>query len=185
MDKFETAPACLTQSRIEDLAGVVNLKEFEELRRRLESRQGDHHREVIHTLRKKNPSSKIIRKSGILEALRRRKDIPEGLELYNEWKRLLEKRKDSSTTDQIEVKYDNETEKIRNKSNELMLKSVSECCNSKRRTIFPKERGILLNLEKSIFRQCDNKSTKKYRRLSRKIIFALRNQTNIDEDILL
>ncbi|XP_071745472.1 transcription elongation factor A N-terminal and central domain-containing protein 2-like [Lepeophtheirus salmonis] len=97
----ETAAACLTQSRIEDLAGVVNLKEFEELRRRLESRQGDHHREVIHTLRKKNPSSKIIRKSGILEALRRRKDIPEGLELYNEWKRLLEKRKDSSTRDQV------------------------------------------------------------------------------------
>eukprot|EP00096_Caligus_rogercresseyi_P006805 TRINITY_DN2367_c0_g1_i1.p1 TRINITY_DN2367_c0_g1~~TRINITY_DN2367_c0_g1_i1.p1 ORF type:complete len:215 (+),score=73.71 TRINITY_DN2367_c0_g1_i1:134-778(+) len=165
-----------SQSRIEDCSGVVHLKDLERLQALLEEEEDSSQEDLKERLEKisrKKPSSKILKESGILKSLKKRRhSLPEAKQVYSHWKELLKRRERLQSTP-IQVAYDLASERIRQKSNDLFIKSVSPTHPH----LSAKQRQILLNLEKELFRACDCKSTNQYRRLSRKIIFALKEES--------
>jgi hypothetical protein len=158
------------------LSGVVIIQDIHKQKKILESssRSSEDKLSVLEELSGKSPGTQILIETGIGKTVNRlRKDTDTSIsiaaeQLYIQWKQLLETRVEKSQQN-IEVKSDLETERLRTSSNRFLQKSLET--NQIRDS---KETAALI--EKHIYKTSNRLVGKDYRRLSRKVVFALKRE---------
>ena len=124
------------QRRLSDLQGVVVLKDLEKSVKKLKDPnvEDEEKLKILKTLRKKQPSTEIIKSTGVGKVLRKLLrnstsssevvDAAQDLEHY--WKNLVERRVELSFGNKPEVATDLETQNIREKARALFFKAYRE-----------------------------------------------------------
>lgn len=124
------------QRRLSDLQGVVVLKDLEKSVKKLKDPnvEDEEKLKILKTLRKKQPSTEIIKSTGVGKVLRKLLrnstsssevvDAAQDLEHY--WKNLVERRVELSFGNKPEVATDLETQTIREKARALFFKAYRE-----------------------------------------------------------
>ena len=175
------------QRKLSDLNGVVNLDHLQDSLRKLQDPEVPcpEKIKVLKSLKTKKPATEIIKTSGIGKVVRKlTKEGPDplkaaALELYIDWKRLIEKRVETKHRSKyIEVDCDEETNLARRSTLSLMKQAAGT--HQSLSTSTP----VLVQIEKALFRACKNILSKKYRRSSIRIVRALKTfvpQYNLKE----
>ena len=124
------------QRRLSDLQGVVVLKDLEKSVKKLKDPnvEDEEKLKILKTLRRKQPSTEIIKSTGVGKVLRKLLrnsasssevvDAAQDLEHY--WKNLVERRVELSFGNKPEVATDLETQTIREKARGLFFKAYRE-----------------------------------------------------------
>ena len=124
------------QRRLSDLQGVVVLKDLDKSVKKLKDPnvEDEEKLKILKTLRKKQPSTEIIKSTGVGKVLRKLLrnstsssevvDAAQDLEHY--WKNLVERRVELSFGNKPEVATDLETQNIREKARALFFKAYRE-----------------------------------------------------------
>ena len=124
------------QRRLSDLQGVVVLKDLEKSVKKLKDPNVEEEEKlkILKTLRKKQPSTEIIKSTSVGKVLRKLLrnstsssevvDAAQDLEHY--WKNLVERRVELSFGNKPEVATDLETQNIREKARALFFKAYRE-----------------------------------------------------------
>ena len=124
------------QRRLSDLQGVVVLKDLEKSVKKLKDPnvEDEEKLKILKTLRRKQPSTEIIKSTGVGKVLRKLLrnstsssevvDAAQDLEHY--WKNLVERRVELSFGNKPEVATDLETQNIREKARALFFKAYRE-----------------------------------------------------------
>jgi len=177
----------LKQTTLQSLAGVVVIEELEQAKKVLESEHENAERklEVLSRLKSKKPSKEVLVKVGIGKTVKKlSKDFGETEEtdpnqarlrrlsykVYKAWKTELE-RKVELQRNKVTVQSDKETERLRTKAVEFLLTSIERNKENK-----SEHREISEKIESEIFSQSKCLVNSQYRKLSRKIVFGLKNQ---------
>jgi DNA gyrase/topoisomerase IV subunit B len=174
--KYSNSKKSNKQRTLESLSGVVIIQDIHKQKKILESssRSSEDKLSVLEELSGKSPGTQILIETGIGKTVNRlRKDTDTSIsiaaeQLYIQWKQLLETRVEKSQQN-IEVKSDLETERLRTCSNRFLQKSLE--ANLIRDS---KETAALI--EKHIYKTSNRLVGKDYRRLSRKVVFALKRE---------
>ena len=124
------------QRRLSDLQGVVVLKDLEKSVKKLKDPNVEEEEKlkILKTLRKKQPSTEIIKSTGVGKVLRKllrnsassSKVVEAAQELEDYWKNLVERRVELSFGNKPEVATDLETQNIREKARALFFKAYRE-----------------------------------------------------------
>ena len=124
------------QRRLSDLQGVVVLKDLEKSVKKLKDPnvEDEEKLKILKTLRKKQPSTEIIKSTGVGKVLRKllRKNtsslevVEAAQELEDYWKNLVERRVELSLGNKPEVATDLETQTIREKARASFFKTYRE-----------------------------------------------------------
>jgi len=178
----------LKQTTLQSLAGVVVLEDFEKAKKVLESETETTERKiaVLNSLKNKKPSKEVLVKVGIGKTIKKLGKEPFVAEsktdpshaklrrlsykIYKTWKSELE-RKVELKRNQVSVKCDKETERLRTAAVEFLITSIDR--NDKENK--SEHRKISENIEKEIFAQSKCLVNSQYRKLSRKVVFGLKN----------
>ena len=124
------------QRRLSDLQGVVVLKDLEKSVKKLKDPnvEDEEKLKILKTLRKKQPSTEIIKSTGVGKVLRKLlrnntsslEVVEAAQELEDYWKNLVERRVELSFGNKPEVATDLETQTIREKARALFFKAYRE-----------------------------------------------------------
>ena len=124
------------QRRLSDLQGVVVLKDLEKSVKKLKDPnvEDEEKLKILKTLRKKQPSTEIIKSTGVGKVLRKllrnsassSKVVDAAQDLEHYWKNLVERRVELSFGNKPEVATDLETQNIREKARALFFKAYRE-----------------------------------------------------------
>ena len=124
------------QRRLSDLQGVVVLKDLEKSVKKLKDPnvEDEEKLKILKTLRKKQPSTEIIKSTGVGKVLRKllrnsassSKVVEAAQELEDYWKNLVERRVELSLGNKPEVATDLETQTIREKARASFFKTYRE-----------------------------------------------------------
>ena len=124
------------QRRLSDLQGVVVLKDLEKSVKKLKDPNVEEEEKlkILKTLRKKQPSTEIIKSTGVGKVLRKllrnsassSKVVDAAQDLEHYWKNLVERRVELSFGNKPEVATDLETQTIREKARGLFFKAYRE-----------------------------------------------------------
>ena len=124
------------QRRLSDLQGVVVLKDLEKSVKKLKDPNVEEEEKlkILKTLRKKQPSTEIIKSTGVGKVLRKllrnsassSKVVEAAQELEDYWKNLVERRVELSFGNKPEVATDLETQTIREKARASFFKTYRE-----------------------------------------------------------
>ena len=124
------------QRRLSDLQGVVVLKDLEKSVKKLKDPnvEDEEKLKILKTLRKKQPSTEIIKSTGVGKVLRKllrnsassSKVVDAAQDLEHYWKNLVERRVELSFGNKPEVATDLETQTIREKARGLFFKAYRE-----------------------------------------------------------
>ena len=124
------------QRRLSDLQGVVVLKDLEKSVKKLKDPnvEDEEKLKILKTLRKKQPSTEIIKSTGVGKVLRKLlrnntsslEVVEAAQELEDYWKNLVERRVELSFGNKPEVATDLETQTIREKARGLFFKAYRE-----------------------------------------------------------
>ena len=124
------------QRRLSDLQGVVVLKDLEKSVKKLKDPnvEDEEKLKILKTLRKKQPSTEIIKSTGVGKVLRKllrnsassSKVVDAAQDLEHYWKNLVERRVELSFGNKPEVATDLETQTIREKARALFFKAYRE-----------------------------------------------------------
>lgn len=182
----------LKQSTLQSLAGVVVIEELEEAKRILESDEESVERkiQVLKRLRHKKPCKEILVKVGIGKSVRKigKKCFSTTGELsesqvklqklsysvYVDWKKELE-RKVEIQSRKIEVKSDKETVRLRQAAVKFLSEALEEYGSNASDL-----KDLSARIEKEIFDQSKGLVNSSFRKLSRRIVFALKDKTLCD-----
>lgn len=184
--KSECETKHLKQTTLQSLAGVVVLEELEQAKNILESEHETTERklEVLNGLKNKKPSKEVLVKVGIGKTVKKLgKESGEPAEsdpkqaklrrlsykVYKAWKSELE-RKVELQRNKVTVRCDKETERLRTAAVEFLLTSIERNKENK-----SDHREISEKIEREIFSQSKYLVNSQYRKLSRKIVFGLKN----------
>jgi len=168
------------QATLHSLSGVVVIEQIIQHKNKLESSSTEDAEKVaiLKELVRKSPSTQVLVDTGIGRTVRSLRKSSEGEvkslaeECYKKWKLILERRVELSSK-KIEVQSDKETTRLREASTKFLASSLGPGVPSRDKTA--------VRLEKEIYRAANNLVSSGYRRLSRRVIFALKspeNQTN-------
>jgi len=165
------------QATLFSLPGVVVLEEINKQKALLEDKNTPSTKKasILKELLGKSPSTKIIIDTAIGKAVRKLKKDEDSTvraladKVFLKWKALLEKRVDTSAN-RITVKSDEETERLRESSKKFILASLSSGLSSDDRT------KAASRIEEEVFQQSNRLVHFKYRRLSRRVVFALKRE---------
>jgi len=189
----------LSQSTLQSLAGVVVIEDFVQAKISLEDKSVTSEKkiEILKQLLNKNPSKEVLIQVGIGRTVRKlRKELPDEGEsdekqikvaklsekVYRKWRHELE-RKVELKHNPIRVKCDQETERLRSAAVKFIL-ATFEDSGSEPTSNKEEIQSLSESLEVELF-NCSNKLVNtKYRRLSRKVIFALKSE-NCRAELLL
>ena len=124
------------QRRLSDLQGVVVLKDLEKSVKKLKDPnvEDEEKLKILKTLRKKQPSTEIIKSTGVGKVLRKllrnstssSEVVEAAQDLEHYWKKLVERRVELSLGNKPEVATDLETQTIREKARALFFKAYRE-----------------------------------------------------------
>jgi len=184
--KSECETKHLKQTTLQSLAGVVVLEELEQAKNILESEHETTERKlkVLNGLKNKKPSKEVLVKVGIGKTVKKLgKESGESAEsdpkqaklrrlsykVYKAWKSELE-RKVELQRNKVTVRCDKETERLRTAAVEFLLTSIERNKENK-----SDHREISEKIEREIFSQSKYLVNSQYRKLSRKIVFGLKN----------
>jgi len=175
----------LKQTTLQSLAGVVVLEELEQAKNILESEHETTEKklEVLNSLKNKKPSKEVLVKVGIGKTVKKLGKESGDLEsdpkqaklrslsykVYKAWKSELE-RKVELHRNKVTVQSDKETERLRTAAVEFLLTSIERNKENK-----SDHREISEKIEREIFSQSKGLVNSQYRKLSRKIVFGLKN----------
>jgi len=185
--KSESKTKHLKQTTLQSLAGVVVFEELEQAKNILESEHEttDRKLEVLNRLKNKKPSKEVLVKVGIGKTVKKLgKDSGKSADsdskeaklrrlsykVYKAWKSELE-RKVELQRNKVTVQCDKETERLRTAAVEFLLTSIER--NDKENK--SEHREISEKIEREIFSQSKCLVNSQYRKLSRKIVFGLKN----------
>lgn len=175
-------PKAKGQQKLSELSGVVNLDRLETTVAKLQDETVSESEKIrlLRSLRHKKPATKIIRSSGIGKIVRALKDSPkesepvraEALKVYRTWKDLVEDRVEKKIKGKhIEVACDAATKQARATTVSLMKQALN-----KHRKVSPVVSTVLVEIERALFKSCNNLMDKSYRRGARKMVFALSSE---------
>jgi len=165
------------QATLFSLPGVVVLEEINKQKALLEDKNTPSTKKasILKELLGKSPSTKIIIDTAIGKAVRKLKKDEDSTvralaeKVFLKWKALLEKRVDTSAN-RITVKSDEDTERLRESSKKFILASLPSGLSSDDRT------KAACRIEEEVFHQSNRLVHFKYRRLSRRVVFALKRE---------
>lgn len=178
----------LKQTTLQSLAGVVVLEELEKAKTVLESEEEsvDRKIDVLNSLKNKKPSKEVLVKVGIGRTVKKLgKDPNESAEenpnqvklrklsykIYKAWKAELE-RKVELKRHKVTVKCDKETERLRKAAVAFIIASIEGNDTENK----PEHRKISENIEREIFSRSRCLVNSQYRKLSRRIVFGLKDK---------
>lgn len=182
----------LKQSTLQSLSGVVVIEELEEAKRILESDEESVERkiQVLKRLRHKKPCKEILVKVGIGKSVRKigkkcsstTGEVSESqvklqklsYSVYVDWKKELE-RKVEIQSRKIEVKSDKETVRLRQAAVKFLSEALEEYGSNASDL-----KDLSARIEKEIFEQSKGLVNSSFRKLSRRIVFALKDKTLCD-----
>lgn len=175
------------QTTLHSLSGVVVIEDLIRAKLVLESKQETSESKVaiLKELKCKNPSTALLGEVGIGKTIRKlsklEKEEVEGeggaevIQLakivYRKWKETVERRVVLSNT-KITVRSDKETETRRSAAVSLLEVSLLKDCDS---SSTGKRKKLARNVENEIFSVCNKLINNQYRRLTRKVVFGLRD----------
>lgn len=125
-------------------------------------------------MEKKSPSTQVLIDTGVGRTVSKLRKCEEesvreaACTVYNKWKLVLERRVELSSN-KIIVKSDLETERLRETSRKFIKGSLPVSCN---------QPEVAQRIEQEIFYSCKRLVNSRYRRVSRKVVFALKNSEN-------
>lgn len=168
------------QRTLESLSGVVVIEDIKKYKVLLENcgTSADKKIDILKKLNQKSPATQILIDTAIGKTVNRLRksqnsEVAESAEiLYNNWKQILERRVELSST-KIEVKFDRETERVRSASRKFIETSLN---NNQVRNC----KQIAEEFEKQVYLTSNKRVGKVYRKLSRKLVFELKNQKYSD-----
>lgn len=179
----------LKQTTLQSLAGVVVLEELEHAKKVLESEEEsvDRKLDVLNNLKNKKPSKEVLIKVGIGRTVRKLSKSDPGAtgatdpslaklrklsyKIYKAWKSELE-RKVELQRNKVTVQSDKETERLRSAAVGFIVTSIEKNDKDKK----SEHRNISEKIEREIFSQSKCLVNSQYRKLSRKIVFALKGE---------
>jgi len=178
----------LKQTTLQSLAGVVVLEELEKAKTVLESEEEsvDRKIDVLNSLKNKKPSKEVLVKVGIGRTVKKLgKDFNESAEenpnqvklrklsykIYKAWKAELE-RKVELKRHKVTVKCDKETDRLRKAAVAFIIASI-EGNDTENKS---EHRKISENIEREIFSRSRCLVNSQYRKLSRRIVFGLKDK---------
>jgi len=178
----------LKQTTLQSLAGVVVLEELEHAKKVLESEEEsvDRKLDVLNNLKNKKPSKEVLVKVGIGRTVRKLSKDPGAsgetdpsqtklrklsYRIYKAWKSELE-RKVELQRNKVTVQSDKETERLRSAAVGFIVTSIEKNDKDKK----SEHRIISEKIEREIFSQSKCLVNSQYRKLSRKIVFALKGE---------
>jgi len=190
------------QRTLNDLNGVVSLEYIKNAVKKLGDANTAIHEKVsiLKKLRSKQPSTEIIKSSGIGKLLRsiakstnsssnpeEEKFKDEATDLYKKWKKTIEKRVElACNAKDIEVDYDDTTKNLRTNAISLMKNASRSIKGS---TPEPSVQNLSTNeidtevfkaIEKHFFEFYGRRVNTKYRKMTRRIVFEIQyNKGNI------
>jgi len=177
----------LSQSTLQSLAGVVVIEDFIKAKNSLEDKSETCEKkiEILKQLLNKNPSKEVLIQVGIGKTVRKlRKEVEAGSDdklitvaklsekVYRKWRNELE-RKVELKHNPVRVKCDQETERLRSAAVKFILAALQD---SEKQSVNEEKQSLSERLELELFNQSNKLVNSFYRRLSRKVIFALKSE---------
>ncbi|CAG0913473.1 unnamed protein product [Notodromas monacha] len=165
------------QTRIEDLAGVIKLKEIERCKTLAANPDSDPAQllRCLHCFLNKRPAAEIIKKTEIgpvIMSLRKHSDervASVATEVYKSWKKHALR---SANRPKLDVEYDEKTCVMREKAITLLKDSLKT-----------EDEVIVSSMEAEIFRSTNSILNKEYKRRVRKLVFALKHDQEFCDSV--
>jgi len=175
------------QSSLHSLKGVVVVEDLVRAKKLLKDSEVEEEKKVrvLRQLGEKRPSTELLESTGIGRTVKKLSREGEGevrsaaSKVYRSWKDTVERRVELSHT-KIEVRCDKETESRRSSAVRLVTTALTRSldCSAQRREELARE------VEKEVFTACNNLVGSRYRKLTRKVVFGLRGDSETRDQLV-
>ncbi len=157
----------LRQASLFSLSGVVVVEELRRQRDKLADQvvDQDEKKAILSKLKAKRPATKLIIETGIGRTVKKlSKSLPEAREVYDIWRREVERREELKERGSVDVLCDADTTAWRERAKRLIASAGVG------------DPVAVSSIEKLLFDRTNHLLNVKYRRAVRKIVFRCKNE---------